>query len=54
METRNKETLKQKQVTISIFMVICVILTKRPGKIRRGGEGIFTPSLVSLLSLRLQ
>lgn len=29
MEARNKETLKQKQVTISIFMVTCIILTRR-------------------------
>lgn len=41
METRNEETLKQKQVLISIFTVICIILTTRtPGQNKRGFGGI--------------
>lgn len=37
----NKETLKQKQVAISIFTVICITLTTRiPGQNKKGFGGI--------------
>lgn len=52
METRNKETLKQKHITISIFIVIYITLTTRtPGQNKKGFWGIDFIFLLVLCAL---